>query len=78
MIRKIDELGRIGIPKEVRESLKLSAGTALSISWNSEKGEILLRKDTPACAVCGTKTELVRKSEITLCSTCLKKILPDP
>ena len=42
MIRKIDELGRIVIPKDVRRTLGLSSGDELEISVAD--GEVILKK----------------------------------
>ncbi|MBQ4061144.1 MAG: AbrB/MazE/SpoVT family DNA-binding domain-containing protein, partial [Bacilli bacterium] len=42
MKRKIDELGRIVIPKEIRKSLKLNMGDSLEIYIEDNK--ISLRK----------------------------------
>lgn len=74
MIRKIDELGRIGIPKAAREALRLSAGTHLSITWDEQKEQIILKKQTVTCIVCGNHSDLVEKSGIVLCNKCLQNI----
>lgn len=42
IIRKIDELGRIVIPKEIRQTLKIESGEALDIFVENEK--IILQK----------------------------------
>ena len=78
MIRKIDDLGRIGIPKEARQALKLSAGSPLSISWNSEKKQIILQKDPASCVICGTTKELIEKNDITICQNCLQTLCKNP
>lgn len=46
MVRKIDELGRVVIPKEIRDVLKLSVGMQLEIYIN-EKSELVLKKFSP-------------------------------
>lgn len=43
MIRRIDELGRVVIPKELRRVLKLKEGELLEIFTNTE-GELILKK----------------------------------
>lgn len=43
IVRRIDELGRIVIPKELRRVLRITTGTPLEIKSNSE-GEIVLTK----------------------------------
>ncbi len=46
IIRKIDDLGRIVIPKEIRKKLKLREGDNLEI-YVKDEGEILLKKYEP-------------------------------
>ena len=75
MIRKIDHLGRIVIPKEARKSLKISEETPLDISWDAKKGRIVLQKSESACSICGTAQELITKNEIVLCKKCFEKLL---
>lgn len=78
MIRKIDELGRIGIPKEVRTALKLSPGSCLEISWDVRKGQIVLQRESSSCFICGGITELVEKNEICICQKCLQMFCKTP
>lgn len=44
-IRRLDELGRIVIPKEIRNELRLKAGDNFSITINGN--DIILRKHSP-------------------------------
>lgn len=46
IVRKIDDLGRIVIPKEMRKTLHIHEGDALEI-FIEQKGEIILKKYTP-------------------------------
>lgn len=46
MIRKIDDLGRIVIPKEIRKTLKIREGDSLEIYTNAE-GEVILKRYAP-------------------------------
>ena len=77
MVRKIDNLGRIVIPKEARKSLKISEGTPLEISWDAQKGHVILRKAASACAICGNTRELAKINEVTLCEKCYKKLFDE-
>ena len=43
IVRRIDELGRIVIPKEIRRTLRLREGDPVEI-YTGENGEIVLRK----------------------------------
>ena len=46
VVRRIDELGRIVIPKEIRRTLKLREGTPLEI-YSGDMGELILKKYSP-------------------------------
>ena len=46
IVRRIDDLGRVVIPKEIRRTLRLREGTPLEIFTDSE-GEIILKKYSP-------------------------------
>ena len=43
IVRKVDELGRIVIPKEIRRTMRLSEGTPLEI-FTDRDGEIIFKK----------------------------------
>lgn len=47
IVRRIDELGRVVIPKEVRRSLHIREGDPLEI-YTDEKGGIMLKKYSPS------------------------------
>jgi len=46
MVRRIDELGRIVIPKEIRRTLKIKEGTPLEI-FSGDNGELIFTKYSP-------------------------------
>ena len=46
IVRRIDDLGRIVIPKEIRQNVKIEEGEALEILIGP-KGELVLKKLTP-------------------------------
>ena len=43
IVRRIDDLGRVVIPKEIRRTLRLREGTPLEI-FTDREGEIILKK----------------------------------
>lgn len=45
IVRRIDDLGRVVIPKEIRRTLRIKEGTPLEI-FTDREGEIIL-KNTP-------------------------------
>lgn len=71
-IRKIDNLGRIVIPKEIRQKLKISEDSSLEIYL--ESSYIIIRKPTNLCTLCGSNTKLVKFKDKFLCNNCIDNI----
>ena len=57
IVRRIDDLGRVVIPKEIRRTLRLREGTPLEI-FTDREGEIILKKYSPMVAVSYTHLDL--------------------
>lgn len=53
-MRRVDELGRVVLPIELRRSLDLDIKDALDIDVNGN--EIILRKYVPRCIFCKSVT----------------------
>ena len=56
IVRKVDELGRIVLPMELRRTLGIAEKDALEIHVHLEK--IVLKKYEPACVFCGNAHEI--------------------
>ena len=69
MSRKLDVLGRIVIPAEIRKSLDLKEGGVLEISLDEEKIVLTPRRD--ACVFCGSETDLKTYEGRLVCPTCI-------
>ena len=72
IVRKIDELGRIVIPKEICRTLYIEKEDPIEFSVDGEN--IILRKYHPVCALCSSVGELIDYKEKMICSACLKDI----
>ena len=70
--RKVDELGRIVLPVEVRRELGIDEKDELSIFVND--GEIILKKAQPTCALCKTVDDLAVVDNKSICLNCIAKI----
>lgn len=46
-LRRVDELGRVVIPKEIRAALKINAGNLLEFFCDSDKDSLILKKYEP-------------------------------
>ena len=71
MERKVDNLGRIVIPIEIRKSMKIETGNKLKIAVH---GSDIILSITNKCICCGKKTNLKKYKNIFICEKCLKKI----
>ena len=71
MKKKIDSLGRIGIPKSIRDDLAPEGELYLSLEYDPDKKEILLKKEEDTCAFCGSCSNLLKLKEKFLCKDCL-------
>ena len=72
IVRKVDCLGRIVIPKELRTTMNIVEDeTVLEISSDGEK--IVLSKYTPGCHCCGNMDNLVEVMGLKICPDCLKE-----
>lgn len=73
IVRKIDELGRIVIPKETRELLVIDEGDSLAI-FRDEK-EIILKKYSPGCTFCGNMASLIKFKGLDICGECRNDLI---
>lgn len=69
IVRKVDELGRIVIPIELRRNLDIEIKDALEIYVNSE--EIILKKYQPSCIFCGEVKDVENFKNKKICKSCL-------
>ena len=72
IIRKIDELGRVVLPIELRRTLDICEKDALEIYTESDM--IILKKYQPACIFCNDATDVVQIEGKNVCKKCLKKM----
>lgn len=73
IVRKIDELGRIVIPVELRRTLHVDIGDAFEVFMDEDR--IYLKKYTPACLFCDNTEQLVYFKGKMVCSSCMTDIL---
>ena len=72
IVRKTDELGRVVIPREVRNNLKISKQDNMEIFTDSNS--IVLKKHEPYCIFCGSDTKTIMFNNELICYDCIKKI----
>lgn len=72
IVRKVDELGRIVLPIEMRRTLDIAERDALEIYVEGES--IILRKYQPACIFCDNMKNVISFQGKNICQDCLEKI----
>ncbi len=72
MIRKVDELGRIVIPVELRHMMEMDCGQAVELSVQGQT--LILRRFEPGCVFCGGLDRLVTMEGRNICLCCRKKL----
>lgn len=72
IVRKVDELGRVVIPIELRRTLQIEEKDALEIYVDGEK--IILKKYEPACIFCGNAEGITIFEDKNICQECLEKM----
>ena len=69
---KIDNLGRIVIPKSIRKALDIDHND--DISMYVENNELIITKGFKNCDICGNKNVDVQIKNKFICSRCIKTI----
>lgn len=73
--RKIDELGRIALPQEVRTALGIKNRQSLDIYVKDSFIIILNNADKPSCVLCGdSDAALIEAEHNLLCRNCISTI----
>ncbi|MDD6238605.1 MAG: AbrB/MazE/SpoVT family DNA-binding domain-containing protein [Oscillospiraceae bacterium] len=72
IVRKVDELGRIVLPIELRRTLEIAERDSLEIYV--EGSTIILKKYEPACIFCGDAKDVVNYKGRNICRTCLDEM----
>ena len=72
IVRKVDELGRIVLPIELRRTLDIDIKDSLEIYVEDSK--IILKKYEPSCIFCGESENVVAFEDKNICKNCLEKL----
>ena len=73
MSRKVDELGRVVIPKEIRNKFDIKTNDRLDIYV--ENGVISLLKDDKKCIFCSSTKDLTEHNNKHICNKCMQKLV---
>ena len=72
IVRKVDELGRIVLPIEMRRTLDIAERDSLEIFVDGDS--IILRKYQPACIFCENTKDIISFRGKNVCPDCVSKL----
>lgn len=72
IVRRVDDLGRIVIPMELRRTLGIHVKDPISISVDCER--IILEKYAESCVICGGEKAVQRVKDRPVCAGCIGDI----
>lgn len=72
MVRDIDKVGRVVIPKEIRDNLGIHENDPLEIFVKDDM--IIFRRYEPACLFCGNAEGIVTYEDKKICKACIEKL----
>lgn len=74
IVRRVDDLGRIVIPKELRCTYGIKEGDPLEI-FVSDQGIVFRKYINPdVCRLCGRDYGLIEIDDVTICKSCAEKL----
>lgn len=72
IIRNLDNLGRVVIPKELRNKLDIKEGERVTIT--DHNNVICIRKYRKGCIFCGSEIGIIEYRDICVCKKCRKSL----
>ncbi len=72
IVRKVDALGRIVLPIELRRILQIDEKDSIEIYVDGNS--IMLKKYSDTCLFCGSKDDVTNFKEKKICKSCLREI----
>jgi len=72
IVRKVDELGRIVLPIELRRTLDIAEKDSLEIYVDNNT--IVLQKYEPACIFCSSARNVTAFNRKNICAECIEKL----
>lgn len=72
IVRRIDELGRVVLPMELRKHFNWNVKDSIEIYVDGDA--IILKKYDAACVFCQSKENVVEINNKNVCTSCIKEI----
>ena len=72
IVRKVDELGRVVLPIELRRTLDISVRDSLEIYVDGSS--VILKKYEPACIFCSNAKDVIYYKGKNICQDCINDL----
>lgn len=72
IVRKVDQLGRIVLPKSLRSRFKMNEGDSVEILVQGD--QIILERYRPRCVFCSTLEDVMEFKEKHICAACMRAV----
>ncbi len=72
IVRRVDQLGRIVLPKELRQNLDINKKDPMEIFVDGET--VILKKYEPGCTLCSNVEDLITYKGKNICEECLEEL----
>ena len=72
IVRRLDNLGRIVIPKEMRKLIDVKEKDFVRII--KQNNSIIIKKFARSCMICGSESELSDYKDVCICRKCIQHI----
>jgi len=72
IVRRVDDLGRIVIPMELRRTLGINVKDPMAILVDGD--QIILQKHHDVCSICGSPEEIIVVKDRPVCGDCIVEI----
>ena len=73
MVRPVDNLGRVVLPREIRKQFDVENGID-SFEIFVDEDRIVLKKYQPSCIFCGETNEVITFNDHVVCKACAEKL----
>lgn len=70
--RKVDDLGRVVIPAELRKAFGIRQGDRINISVDQQR--IILERSQEQCVFCGSSDDLKEFRDQMVCASCINEL----
>jgi transcriptional pleiotropic regulator of transition state genes len=73
IVRKLDQLGRIVLPKSLRKRYQMNVGVPVEILVQGD--HIILERYRPKCVFCSSMEQVIQFKEKYICGICAKELV---